>query len=154
MWRTPLWVGLDVGAERMTACAIDNTGQLVFEQEVATNAASLHGVLKPHKRRISLIGLESGTYGLHLTRSLRKLGYPVAAFESRQASKFLGIRQNKTDTNDERGLADVARLGRAAVSEVCIKSRECQRLRSALVTRQKLVQIRIALESTIRSNFG
>jgi transposase len=74
-------------------------------------------------------------------------------FEARQASKFLAIRQNKTDKNDARGLADIARLGRDSVSEVRVKSPECQRLRSTLVTRQKLVQLRTMVEGTMRSLF-
>jgi transposase len=88
-----------------------------------------------------------------LCRSLLKLGYSVAMFETRQASKFLAIRRNKTDKNDARGLADIARLGRGSVSEVRIKSPECQRLRSTLVTRQKLVQLRTAMEGNMRSLF-
>jgi transposase len=74
-------------------------------------------------------------------------------FEARQASKFLAIRRNKTDKNDARGLADIARLGRGSVSEVRVKTPECQRLRSTLVTRQKLVQLRTAIEGNMRSLF-
>jgi transposase len=74
-------------------------------------------------------------------------------FEARQASKFLAIRRNKTDKNDARGLADIARLGRGSVSEVRVKSSECQRLRSMLVTRHKLVQLRTTIEGSIRSLF-
>jgi transposase len=152
MGRTRLWVGLDVGATRMVACVIDDAGQVVIERDLATAAADLHAILKPIKRRVALIGLETGAYGTHLTRVLR-LGYRIAVFDSRQASKFLAIRQNKTDKNDARGLAEVARLGRASVAEVRLKSQECQRLRSTLVTRQKLVRLRLATEGTIRSMF-
>jgi transposase len=86
-----------------------------------------------------------------LYRYLVKLGYPLAMFEARQASKFLSIRKNKTDKNDARGLADIARLGRGSISEVRVKAPECQRLRSLLVTRQKLVRLRTAVEGNIRS---
>jgi transposase len=77
----------------------------------------------------------------------------MAMFEARQASRFLAIRKNKTDRNDARGLADIARLGRGSVSEVRVKTPECQRLRSTLVTRQTLVQLRIAMEANMRSLF-
>jgi transposase len=153
MARRQIWVGLDVGADKMSACAVDDAGAVILEQTVPTNARDLHRLIKSFKRRIRMIGMESGPYSIHLVRSLRQLRYPVAMFDCRQASKFLAIRQNKTDKNDARGLADIARLRGEAVSEVRVKSVECQRLRSTLATRQKLLQLRLATESTIRSLF-
>jgi transposase len=153
MTRKSLWVGLDVGADEMTVCVTDDGGAALFERLVASNAAALHKLLRCEKRRIRLIGLESGSFGVVLSRNLRKLGYPVAMFDARQASKFLAIRRNKTDKNDARGLADIARLGRNSVSEVRVKTPEGQRLRSTLVTRHKLVQLRTTLEGTMRSLF-
>ena len=153
MTRTKLWVGLDVGADEMVACIVDAAGTLIADYDLPNSAAALHSHLKAIKRRVALIGLETGTFGVHLTRRLRRLGYPVAIFDSRRASKFLGIRQNKTDKNDARGLADVARLGGKTVAEVRVRSLECQRLRSALVTRQGIVRQRVAIESIMRAHF-
>lgn len=151
MAKKSLWVGLDVGADETTVCATDDNGAVIYEVPVATKPSAIHAVLKADKRRISLIGLESGSFAIVLYRSLLKLRYPLAMFETRQASKFLAIRKNKTDRNDARGLAELARLGRGSVSEVRIKAPECQRLRSLLVTRQKLVRLRTALEGNMRS---
>jgi transposase len=137
----------------MTVCGTDDLGQVVFEHLIPTKAAALHSLLRDKKRRIKLIGLEAGSFGTALCRSLRKLGYRVAVFEARQASKFLAIRQNKTDKNDARGLADIARLGRDSVSEVRVKSLDSQRLRSLLVTRQQIVQLRVRSEGALRSLF-
>src|SRR5437879_4718771 len=117
MARPSLWIGLDVGADETTVCETDDNGTVIFERPVDTNASALHALLRSDKRRIKLIGLESGCFSMVLCRSLLKLGYPVAMFEARQASKFLAIRRNKTDKNDARGLADIARLGRGSVSE-------------------------------------
>jgi transposase len=153
MARTRLWVGLDVGADEMAVCCMDDLGNVSFECAVPTTIAALDPLLRPQKRRIKLIGLEAGTYGTRLTHSLRKHGYRVAVFDTLRTSKFLAIRQNKTDKNDARGLADVARLGRASVSEVRLKSPECQRLRSTLVMRRRLIDVRMSLESTMRSLF-
>lgn len=153
MGRKPVWVGLDVGADRMTICAIDRQGEILLEQAIPAGAKELHLVIRSLKRRIVLIALESGSYGIHLTRKLRELGYPVAMFDCRQVSKYLAIRQNKTDKNDARGIAEIARLRGEKMSEVLVKSLECQRLRSTLATRQQLLRIRIAAESSIRSLF-
>jgi len=146
-----LWVGLDVGADETAVCGTDDGGTVIFEQLIPTKASALDGLLAAEKRRIKLIALESSSCSILLTRSLRKLGYRVAVFDTRQASKFLAIRRNKTDKNDARGLSEIARLGRDSVSEVRVKSPECQRLRSMIVTRQKLVALRVAAEGTIRS---
>lgn len=153
MARASLWVGLDVGAESTTVCATDDHGTVMFEQSIASEAAAIHGLLKCDKRRIRLMAIESGSFGIVLFRTLQKLGYPIAMFDARQASKFLHIRRNKTDKSDARGLADVARLGRDSVSQVCVKPPECQRLRSTLATRQRLVQLRMTVEGTLRSLF-
>lgn len=153
MAKTSLWVGLDVGADQTNVCATDDNGAVVFELPVATKPAALDAILKRDKRRIKRVALESGSFGIMLCRSLLQRGYPMTMFEARQASKFLSIRKNKTDKNDARGLADIARLARGSVAEVRVKTPECQRLRSLLVTRQKLVQLRGALEGNMRSLF-
>jgi transposase len=153
MARTSLWVGLDVGADHMSVCGTDDQGAVLFEHSIPSNAVAFHALLKAQKRRIKIIGLESGSFGITLCRSLRRLGYPATIFEARQASKFLAIRRNKTDDNDARGLAEIGRLARNSVSEVHLKTTETQRIRSALATRRKLVQLRVALENTIRSLF-
>jgi transposase len=75
-------------------------------------------------------------------------------FEARKASRFLAIRRSKTDASDARGLADLARLGRSTVSQVHLKSLEFQELRSDLVLRHKLVQVRMAVEASVRSHLG
>lgn len=151
MVRMSLWIGIDVGADQSSICVTDNAGFVIREECSVSQAKPLHELLKHDKRHIQLVALEAGSFGIQLARNLRKLGYPIALFECRQASKFLAIRRNKTDRNDARGLADLARLGRSSVSEVRLKSPECQRLRSTLVMRQKLVQLRVGMEGALRS---
>lgn len=153
MSRSRLWIGLDVGADTMACCVVDDDGKVVAEHSLPTCASALKAVLKPVRRRVNLIALETGSAGTHLARSLIQLGFPVSQFDARQTSKFLGISQNKTDKNDARGLAEIARIGHGVVSPVRLKSIENQKLRSLLVTRQKLVRLRIAIESMIRSLF-
>jgi transposase len=152
MAKASLWVGLDIGADEIAVCETDDRGTVVLERAIECDGDILHALLRPIKRRIKLISLESGSTGIPISRSLGKRGYPLAVFEAGQASKFLAIRKNKTDRNDARGLADLGRVGRDSVSEVRVKTPECQQLRTSLITRQKLVQLRVALEGMIRSN--
>jgi transposase len=148
-----IWIGLDVGADEMSVCATDSQGAVIIECSIPTSAVAFDELLRAEKRRIKLVGLESSSSAIPLVRSLRKKGYRVAVFDSRHASKFLAIRQNKTDTNDARGLAQIARVGRESVAEVRIKSPECQHLRSMLVTRQRLVAMRKTVDGTMRALF-
>lgn len=146
-----LWVGLDIGEVESGLCVLDDSGDPIHEQIYLSDAAEIDAVLKQFPRAsIKLVAVEAGP-GAHLIRGIRDYGYPVAIFETRTASHFLKIRRNKTDRGDARGLADLARLGRNSVSEVKLKSRECQLLRSRLIIRHKLVRHGQAVRGAIRS---
>lgn len=147
------WVGLDVGADELVACMVDAEGNVRVEEAMPTCPLRVSVFMEEHAGDRAPIGIEAGSSCLALTRKLRQAGFRVHAFDTRQVSKFLAIRQNKTDANDARGIADVVRMGRGVVAEVYIKSAECQQLRSKLAIRQKLVRHRIAGESAIRSAF-
>lgn len=149
-----LWVGLDVGADETSICVVNDTGAPTCEQVVPTSAAAVDALLQPMRRgNIVAIGLEAGGSSIHLARGLTRLRYPVAIFECRQVSAYLGMRGNKTDKNDARCLAEVTRTGRGIVSEVMIKNPECQRIRSMLTIRQQFVRLRMSGEAGIRSLF-
>lgn len=85
---------------------------------------------------------------------IREANFPIALFESRKASKFLAVRRSKTDASDARGLADLARIGRQTVSQVYIKSLECEHLRGRLAMRQRLLKMRVAGELALRSRLA
>jgi transposase len=102
---------------------------------------------------IVAVGMEAGGTSIHLARSLTRMKYPAVVFECRQISAYLGMRGNKTDRNDARCIAEVTRTGRGVVSEVVIKSTECQRIRSLLTLRQQFIRMRVAGEAGIGSLF-
>ncbi len=125
-------------------------GEVVHESDVATSVETIDAILRPLRRRnIQLIAMESGSGSFHLARGLRHLKYCVAVLDARQVATYLGIAQNKTDKNDARGIAEIARSGRSAVSEVFVKTVEFQKIRSLLATRQQIVRMRVASESAI-----
>ncbi|WP_242122905.1 transposase, partial [Sphingobium sp. Sx8-8] len=129
------WVGLDVGADELVACMVDAEGRVRVEEAMPTCPSRVSAFMEAHAGDKVRIGLEAGSSCLPLTRKLRQAGYKVHVFDTRQASKFLSIRQNKTDANDARGIADIVRIGRGVVAEVYVKSVECQQLRSKLAIR-------------------
>lgn len=146
------WLGIDIGSELSSICVIDQLSKVVREAEVPTSLDAIHGyVTSEGNETVELIAVEASSLSPILVRGLRSLGLPVAMFDSRQTRKFLRIRQNKTDRNDARGLAEVGLHGRNSVSEVRLKSMACQKVRSMLAIRQHLVRQRIASEAVIRS---
>jgi transposase len=144
------WAGLDLGETRTSICVVDDDGNIVLETECDSTATNIVSLLEPYATHIGLVAAESGT-GTYLVRKLRAAGLPTAIFESRKASRFLGIRRNKSDRSDAKGIADLARLGRNTVSQVHLKSLENQQLRSELLMRHKLVRLRVAVEASMRS---
>jgi transposase len=149
-----LWVGLDVGADTMSVCVVNDLGVPTCEEVLPTSVSSIDALLRPMRRsNIIAIGLEAGATSIHLARGLTRMRYPVAVFECRQVSAYLAMRGNKTDKNDARCIAEVTRTGRGVVSEVTIKSTECQRIRSMLTLREQFIRMRVAGEAGIGSLF-
>jgi transposase len=148
------WIGLDLGLGETHVCVTADDGTTVHEETCETNIKAICAALAAvPKQRIRLIAAEAGS-DTFAARKIRAAGYPLALFEARKASKFLALRRNKTDASDAKGLADMARLGRHTVSQVYMKSLECQQLRSQLVMRQKLVRLRVATEGALRSRLA
>lgn len=139
-----LWAGLDVGVETTSVCVVDDLGELIQETTCATVVKDIHQQLRwLRRRRFATVGLEASTSPA-LTRGLRNLGYSIELYETRQLSKFLRSRRNKTDAGDAMGIAEAGRLGLALVSKVHLKSLECQSLLSRLTIRTHLLRQRVA----------
>ena len=84
-----------------------------------------------------------------LFHGLSQLGLPVVCVESRQAYQALkSLATHKTDRNDARGLAHLARTGFFKL--VHVKSLQDHALRSLISARKKLVGQRVTLENQIR----
>jgi len=147
----PWWIGLDVGERETRLCAQGMRKEDCIEKVVPSTgraiAAAVEGLLLGSLREVVL---ESGSPPA-LVRQLRQIGLPLTVLDAGKASKFLAIRQNKTDVNDARGLAEIARTGQSRVLAVHIKSPEIQLLRSSLVLRDQMIKQKGALSSALRS---
>ena len=138
-----LWAGLDIGVETTSVCVVDEVGEVLHEAVCPTDVRSVHreiGFIR--RRRSARVGLESGC-GINIARGLRNLGYSVDIYESRQLSKFLSVRRNKSDASDANWIAHTGRVGAPLVSKVHLKSLECQALVSRLTMRRQLVSMRV-----------
>src|SRR4029077_16438426 len=92
---------------------------------------------------------ETGRMAPILFHELSQLGLPVVCVESRHAYQTLkSLATHKTDRNDARGLAHLARTG--FFKPVHVKSLSAHAVRSLIIARKKLVGQRVPLESQIR----
>ena len=92
---------------------------------------------------------ETGRMAPMLYHGLKELGVPVVCVESRQAYQALKtLATHKTDRNDARGLAQLARTG--FFKPVHVKSLPAHAVRALIMARKKLVGQRVTLENQIR----
>lgn len=145
------WIGFDTGEIETAICVINSVGAVEFEFCVPTSTTAILDALDHlPKSQIAAIVMEAGI-GRHIARELKALGFPVEMLSTHKTKPLLAVRQNKTDINDARGLAELAKLGHPAFKPVHVKSEECQRLRSHLVMRNQMIEQKINLQNAMRT---
>jgi transposase len=145
---TGYFAGLDVGLHKTAICVVDEAGRQLLAVEVASEAAVMDKLLRRFTDAPLKLGLETGQLSIHLTRSLRALGYDAVCMDARQVAVALSTVVNKTDANDARGIAHLLRCG--LYREVHIKSEEAVDRRVLLASRKQVLTQVAALESSIR----
>jgi transposase len=141
------FAGLDVSMEETRVCVVTRDGAVMHEVKVPSTPVSIAAALKqvPACRRVLF---ETGRMAPMLYHGLSQLGLPVVCVESRQAYQALkSLATHKTDRNDARGLAHLARTG--FFKPVHVKSLPAHAVRSLIIARKKLVG-GVTLENHIR----
>lgn len=134
--------------ERTHICVVDREGSTVLETRTATLPEAIAAALAraPSCQRVVL---ETGRMAPTLCHGLTALGVPVVCIESRQAYRALkSLATHRTDRNDARGLAQLARSG--FFKSVHVKSLPAHAVRALILARKKLVGQRVTLENQIR----
>jgi len=80
--------------------------------------------------------------------SCKGWGLPVVCLDARHAKAALSMQVNKTDANDAHGLAQIVRTG--WYREVEVKSVDAHLVRTLLISRSKLVEVRTKLSNQLR----
>jgi transposase len=142
------YVGLDVSMEETSVCVLGQTGDLVFEGNVPSRPEAIAKVLRRRAPGACRIVFETGSLSNWLWHELKALGFPVICLDARHARAALSMRMNKSDRNDARGLAEMARMG--WYREAKVKSLESRHVRATLAARAKLVDIRRDIENQMR----
>jgi len=142
------FAGLDISMKETHICVVDRDGKVALEARAPTSPAAIAAELAkaPVLRRIVF---ETGRMAPTLCHGLDALGLPVVCIESRHAYQALkSLATHKTDRNDARGLAHLARTG--FDTPIHVKSLAAHAVRALIVARKKLVGQRVTLENQIR----
>src|SRR5499425_3869407 len=142
------FAGLDVSMEETHVCVVTRNGTVVYEAKVPSTPASIAAALA-QAPACRWVLFETGRMAPMLYHGLSRLGLPVVCVESRQAHQALkSLATHKTDRNDARGLAHLARTG--FFKPVYVKSLPAHAIRSLVIARKKLVGQRVTIENQIR----
>src|SRR4051794_8462595 len=135
------FAGLDVSMSETHVCVVTQDGAVIHEVRAPSTPAGIVAALEqvPACRRVLF---ETGRMGPMLYHGFSQLGVPVVCVESRQAYQaFKSLATHKTDRNDARGLAHLARTG--FFKPVHVKSLAAHAVRSLIIARKKLVGQRV-----------
>jgi transposase len=142
------FAGLDISMDETHVCVLDREGAVVYESKTISTAEAIADELAkaPSCRRIVF---ETGRMAPILFHGLWQLDLPVVCVESRQAYQALkSLATHKTDRNDARGLAHLARTGLLQARACEVAASSCAPLVDHRA--QKLVGQRVTLENQIR----
>jgi transposase len=113
--REKIWVGIDVGKGAHHACAVDETGKVVFSQKLTNGQAAIEALIARAGRKARQVAwavdMTSGPAGLLLVLLLTagsSVVYVPGRLVNRMAGAFAG--EGKTDAKDARTIAETARL--------------------------------------------
>lgn len=142
------YAGFDVSKEETAFCITDGSGRVVAQGKTATEPVALFEAIQAHCLCPERIVMETGTLCHWLARELGKLGLAVDVIDARQAHAVMKLQHNKTDANDARLLAEIARSG--FCRPVAAKGVTAQMDNVALKGRALLVRQRRDIENAIR----
>ncbi|WFE20372.1 IS110 family transposase [Solwaraspora sp. WMMD937] len=115
--REMIWVGIDVGKTHHHACAVDETGKVVFSKRLVNSQADIEALIgragKAAEQVRWALDMTSGTAGLLLAVLLAgqaRVLYVPGRLVNRMAGAFAG--EGKSDAKDAFTIAETARLRR------------------------------------------
>jgi transposase len=142
------FAGLDISMDETHVCVLNQEGVVAYEEKTTTTPDAIAASLAkaPACRRVVF---ETGRMAPMLYHGLISRNVPVVCIESRHAYQALkSLATHKTDRNDARGLAHLARTG--FFKPVHVKSLSAHAIRALIIARKKLVGQRVMLENQIR----
>jgi transposase len=142
-----LTIGLDLGDRSSHYCILNEAGEVILEQKLATTAEAMKQTFAKIPR--SLIALETGTHSPWVSRLLRELGHEVLVAHA-QKVQLITKSTRKDDRHDARTLARLARIDPELLGPVRHRSAKAQIHLTVIRARAELVSARTALVNAAR----
>src|SRR5882762_1263693 len=143
-----LTIGLDLGDRWSYYCVLDEAGEVLLEQKLATTPEGMKQTFEKMPR--SLMALETGTHSPWVSRLLKELGHEVLVAHARNV-RLIGESSRKDDQLDARTLARLARIDPGLLGPVRHRSAKAQIHLTVIRARAALVGTRTALVNAARA---
>jgi len=140
-------IGLDLGDRSSSYCVLDENGEIVLEQKLATTPEAIQQAFGKIAR--SRIAMETGTHSPWVSRMLAALGHEVIVAHAQNVRLIVKSRR-KDDRLDARTLARLARIDPQLLSPVQHRSAQAQLHLTEIRARAGLVSARTALVNAAR----
>jgi len=142
-----LTIGLDLGDRTSHFCILNEAGEVILEQKVATTPKGIEEIFGRIPR--SRIALETGTHSPWVSRQLTQLGHEAIVAHARNV-RLIGESSRKDDQLDARTLARLVRIDPGLLSPVRHRSAQAQIHLTVIRARAALVSTRTALVNATR----
>src|SRR6266852_4950367 len=142
-----LTIGVDLGDRWSCYCVLDEAGEILLEQKVATTPEAMKQIFEKIPR--GLIAMETGTHSPWVSRLLTELGHQVLVAHA-QKVQLITKSNRKDDRHDARTLARLARIDPELLGPVRHRSAQAQIHLTVIRARAELVSARTALVNAAR----
>src|ERR1700685_1810690 len=142
-----LTIGMDLGDRFTYYCVLDEAGEVMVEQKLATTKPAMKQVFGRMPR--SRIALETGAHSPWVSRLLTQMGHEVIVAHARNV-RLIGESSRKDDRHDARILARLARIDPGLLGPVRHRSAQAQLHLTVIRARAELVSARTALVNAAR----
>jgi transposase len=140
--------GIDLHSNNLFCAIVDLAGKRVFEKKLPCHLESVLQALKPFKKRLEKIAVESTYNWYWLVDGLQDHGYPVVLANPAAMQQYNGLK-HADDKSDGFFLAEMLRLNILPTGNIC--DRKVRPVRDLLRRRMGLVQKRTSLMLSLKS---
>jgi transposase len=145
---TKLMAGIDLHSNNLFCAIVDTDGKRVFEKRLPCNIPCVLDALKPFKKDLQTIAVESTYNWYWLVDGLQDAGYEVVLAHATEMAQYNGLKHTD-DKSDAFFAAELARLNILPTGYIC--DRKWRPVRDMLRRRAALVQKRTSLMLSLKS---
>ncbi|MDZ4288079.1 MAG: transposase, partial [Prosthecobacter sp.] len=142
-------IGIDLGDKKHAVCVLDKRGDILREFSIANESKALAQLAADYPK--ARVGMETGTHSPWISRLLQSAGLEVIVANARKL-RAIYTSERKSDVNDARTLARIARLDPQLLHPVSHRSEGAQRDLLLIKLRDSLVRQRVAVINSVRAS--